>query len=157
MWYTICMKIKILFPIIVLVTAFVVGCNGKPTETPSFIPTPTMSPLETPAANRLENTTEYAIKEESQMDFETATIGGVTLFLLILGLVEAAKQFGITGKGSLVLSIVLGAFFLGLFKALEAQLVPAVAIPWIEVVVYGLGGGLAVSGLYDLAKRLSTR
>ena len=89
------------------------------------------------------------------MGFDEVSIGGVTLFLLILGLVEAAKKFGVSGNGSMVLSLVLGAGFFGLFKANEVGLIPAAAMLWVEIVVYGLGGGLAVTGLYDLGKRLS--
>ncbi len=92
------------------------------------------------------------------MNYQDAAIGGVSLFLLVLGLVEAAKQFGVTGKGSMLLSILLGGALFGMFKASEGALIPADVLPWLEVIVYGLGGGLAVSGLYDFVnKRLPRR
>jgi hypothetical protein len=92
------------------------------------------------------------------MNYQDAAIGGVSLFLLILGIVEAAKQFGVTGKGSLLLSILLGGGLFALYQASVLGLIPADVLPWIEVAVYGLGGGLAVSGLYDFVnKRLPKR
>ena len=86
--------------------------------------------------------------------FDELQIGGVVLYLLILGIVEAAKRFGVKDKGSFALALVLGVFLFGLAKAIELGLVPANALPWIEVTVFGFGGALAVTGLYDLAKRL---
>lgn len=91
------------------------------------------------------------------MGFDEVSIGGVTLFLLILGLVEVAKKLGVSGNGSMILSICLGGAFFGLFKANEAGLIPAQAMLWTEVVVYGLGGGLAATGLYDLSKKLGNK
>jgi hypothetical protein len=88
------------------------------------------------------------------MDLSNIGIGGITLYLFILGIVEAAKKFGVSGNGSLVLSIILGAVLFGLFRANEMGLVPAEVWLWVEVVIFGLGGGLAVSGLYDWTKRL---
>ncbi len=91
------------------------------------------------------------------IDFGTAAVGGVSLVALVLLVVEGAKQLGVTGKASLVLSITLGALLLGLFAAIERGLVPVGAIPWIEVIVYALGGGLTVglgaSGLYEILGR----
>ncbi len=81
------------------------------------------------------------------------TIAGVSLLLLIPGIVECAKGFGVQGKASLGLSVGLGVFFFGLAQAIGGGLVPATWLPWVEVAVYGLAGGLAVSGYYDLAKR----
>lgn len=93
------------------------------------------------------------------MNFQDAAIGGVSLFLLILGLVEAAKKFGIQDKGSTLLSIALGVVLFGFFQASQLGLIPADVLPWIEVLVYGLGGGLAVTGLYDFvnARTLNRR
>ena len=75
------------------------------------------------------------------------------LVLLIPGIVETAKQFGINGKWSLVLSLCLGFFFVALAESINLELIPAVALPWIRVVVMGLGGALAASGYYDLFKK----
>jgi hypothetical protein len=88
------------------------------------------------------------------VDFSQIAIGGVSMILLVLGWVEAAKKLGLEGKWLTVLALVLGTLLAGLWKALSAGLIPAPAVPWIEVAVVGLGGGLAATGLYDLAKRM---
>jgi len=88
------------------------------------------------------------------MGFDDVAIGGITLFLFILGIVEAAKKFGVSGNASMLLSILLGAVLFGVFRADELGLIPDAAMIWIEVIIYGIGGGLSVSGLYDWTKRM---
>jgi hypothetical protein len=85
--------------------------------------------------------------------FDGVLLAGVSVAALILGIVEAAKKFGVTGNGSFALALVLGVALFGLSKAIELGLIPPEALPWIEVAVFGLGGSLAVTGLYDLAKK----
>jgi len=87
------------------------------------------------------------------VDFGGFEIGGLSVLVLVLGIVEACKRFGVTGKASEALAIGLGAFFVGLAKALAAGLLPAWAVVWAEIVVVGLGGGLAATGVYDLVRR----
>jgi hypothetical protein len=84
---------------------------------------------------------------------DKVTIAGISLLLLIPGIVEAAKVFGVKGKASRALSLGLGVLFFGLAQAIGGGLIPAAWLPWIKVVVYGLSGGLAVSGYYDLVRR----
>lgn len=80
-------------------------------------------------------------------------IGGVALAPLILGIVEAAKQFGVNGKGSQVLSLALGVFFVGLYQAMSQSLIPEAYVPYITWGVTSVAGGLAAMGLYDFAKK----
>lgn len=80
-------------------------------------------------------------------------IAGVSLLLLVPGIVEAAKAFGVGGKGSLALALGLGLVFCSLAQAIVVGLVPAAWLPWIEVVVYGLAGSLSLTGYYDLVDR----
>ena len=87
------------------------------------------------------------------MDFKAFEIGGVSVVILVLGIVEASKRFGLKGWGLQALGFGLGFVLVGLSAAIGADLVPAVAVPWIRIVVYGLGGALAANGLYDLAKK----
>jgi hypothetical protein len=145
--------------VIAIVMVMLAGCiDETPTPTVSPLPTPVsplptpVSPLATPVAMGLEGPTDEGGRET--MDFTMVEIGGVTLFLMILGIVEAAKKFGIEGNGSFALALGLGVVFGSLAKAMSLGLVPEAAVPWIEVVVYGLGAGLAVTGLYDFAKRM---
>lgn len=83
-----------------------------------------------------------------------AVINGIPLMVVILGLVEFAKQLGVTGKASLVLSVVLGAAF-GIAYQLSIA-VPVAFADWFAAIVTGLAWGLAASGLYDLGKRYLT-
>jgi hypothetical protein len=84
------------------------------------------------------------------MNFE---IGGIPLLALVPGIVEASKTFGLKGPACQALSITLGTVFIGLGQAIELSLIPIAWLPWITVLVVGLGGGLAVSGYYTLVKR----
>lgn len=85
--------------------------------------------------------------------FDMSMLAEFAMLVLIPGIVETAKKLGIQDRGSLILSLVLGFVFIGLAQAIAENLVPAVAIPWISVVVVGLGGSLAVSGYYDMVKK----
>jgi len=84
-------------------------------------------------------------------------VGGISVAALIFGIVEAAKQFGVTGKWSQALAMVLGFLFIGLAQAISQGLIPAEALPWIELVVTALAGALAANGWYDFGKRVLTR
>jgi hypothetical protein len=72
------------------------------------------------------------------------------ILLMIAGLVELAKRFGVEGRPSLLLSWGLGVVFGGLF--LLQGMYPEISI-WVNLVVYCLTFGLVASGLYDLAQR----
>lgn len=88
------------------------------------------------------------------MDF---AIGGIRLALLIIGIVEAAKEFGLAGKASRVLALCLGIVLSGTAWGLQSGLIPAAAEPYITWVVIAIAGGLAAMGYYDLGKRFSGR
>jgi hypothetical protein len=55
--------------------------------------------------------------------------------------------------GVLLAGVSVAALILGI----ELGLIPPEALPWIEVAVFGVGGSLAVTGLYDLAKKFFGR
>jgi hypothetical protein len=82
--------------------------------------------------------------------FDKVLIAGVPLIVMVLGLVEFSKQLGVKGKGLMVLAMVVGTLFYGTHKA--AEMYPVIA-PWLELVVYGLGGGVAATGIYDLINK----
>lgn len=84
------------------------------------------------------------------MDF---AIGGIAVAGLIFGIVEAAKSFGVEGNGSRALALFLGFFFVGLAYAMQEEIIPVVAIPYIKLVVTALAGALASNGWYDFAKK----
>jgi len=87
------------------------------------------------------------------IDFKDLAIAGVSLIPLVMGWVELSKKLGVKGNWSLVLSVLLGAVFAGLWQAMNTGLIPEAVIPWIKVAIVALGGGLAASGLYDVAQR----
>ena len=84
------------------------------------------------------------------MDYNLA---GVSVVLLVVGIVEAAKRLGIDGKGSFVLALCLGFVFGMLFYVFDAGLIPEPAGVWIRGIVFGISFGLAGTGLYDLGTR----
>lgn len=87
------------------------------------------------------------------MDFDAVVIGGVGVIVLIMGIVEACKTFGVTGKASRALAAGLGFLLIGIASAIQAGKVPAEVVPYIEIVVQGLGGAIAAMGLYDFLKK----
>jgi len=87
--------------------------------------------------------------------FDLSILGEYALLVLIPGIVETAKKFGLQGNWCLGLSLVLGAVFLSLSQGLAQGLVPEAALPWINVVVVGIGGALAASGYYDIFKKFT--
>lgn len=85
------------------------------------------------------------------MDF---LIGGIGVAALIFGIVEAAKAFGVRGKGCQILALGLGFLFVGLSHGISQELIPAPWVPYLEWGVTSLAGALAAIGYYDfLAKR----
>ena len=82
-------------------------------------------------------------------------IAGVAIIPMVLGLVEFAKKLGVNGNASLVLSIVLGFLFSGVVYAVQSGIIPDAAVPYINLVVVALSGGLGAAGLYDLGKKWS--
>ena len=80
-------------------------------------------------------------------------IAGVSVAILIFGIVEAAKEFGVSGKWSRALALGLGVFFVGLTQAISAEMIPVILVPWVELVVIAIAGGLAAMGYYDFGKK----
>ena len=80
-------------------------------------------------------------------------LGSVGVAALIFGIVEAAKEFGLAGKASRVLVLVLGVFFVGLAQANVQGLLSEPAMQWVNLIVTAVAGGLAAMGYYDFSKR----
>ena len=80
-------------------------------------------------------------------------IAGVSVAALVFGIVEAAKEFGVTGKGSRIMVLVLGCLFVGYGYASGQGIIPEAAKVWIDLVVTAVAGGLAAMGYYDHNKR----
>ena len=84
------------------------------------------------------------------MDF---AIAGIGVAALIFGIVEAAKEFGVSGNGNRALALGLGVFFVGLAQVIEQGLIPPEVVVWVELGVTALAGGLAAMGYYDFLKK----
>ena len=80
-------------------------------------------------------------------------IGGIEVMALIFGIVEAAKEFGISGNGSRLLAIVSGFILVGVARAITNGIIPAHIVPYIELIVTALAGSLAAMGYYDFIKK----
>lgn len=91
------------------------------------------------------------------MDFDVTTIaiGGVALVYLLPRLIEFVKVLGLKGKPQIWgAAFGLGILFAGVAAAIEEGLIPPVAMPWVNVVVMALVGGVAACaaiGDYELS------
>ncbi len=83
------------------------------------------------------------------MDLGHFVLNPATLLVLIFGLVEYAKGFGLHGNGLRVTSMALGVALAVAYRLGEAR--PEWA-GWIEIAFFGLAAGLAASGMYDFLK-----
>ena len=92
---------------------------------------------------------------EMGFDFQALAIGGVLIIPLVLGLVEFSKRLGVSGNWSTIEAFALAAAFGMVAHAIETGMMPHAAIPWVQMVVVGLGAGiagLAATGIYDLGR-----
>ena len=80
-------------------------------------------------------------------------IGGIEIAALIFGIVEVAKEFGVQGKKSRVLALILGFFFTGLAYGANQGLFSELWMSWILWIVTALAGALAAMGYYDFLKK----
>lgn len=139
--------------VIAVVVLLVVGCEGPgPTVTVSPLPTPTGMPSPLVGEGGEVVVREMSGEEVSGMPSDVPEIGGFEVVFVIMGIVQLAKQFGVTGKGSLGLALVLGLLLNGLVQALSGEMLPVEAVPWVLLAVRAVGYTLAIPGLYDLIK-----
>ena len=83
--------------------------------------------------------------------FENITVAGIPLLLVVIGLVQYIKGFGLQGDSVRALS---GAVGLVLGLGYQASLgVPTDFAGWFAAVIFGLGLGLVASGVYDAANK----
>ena len=84
------------------------------------------------------------------MDFN---IGGIEVVVLVLGIVEFLKGFGLAGKGSQLTALLLGLFFFGLAEAMAQDLISGDFASYIIVVVRALAASLASTKTATLLSR----
>ena len=83
--------------------------------------------------------------------FETVKVAGIPLLVIVLGLVQYIKGFGVEGNLVKILSMIVG-WGLGIGYQLSIA-VPVNFAGWFSACVFGIGLGLVASGLYDVAKK----
>jgi hypothetical protein len=80
------------------------------------------------------------------MDLGTFTLNPITLALVILGVIEFIKKFGVTGNKLMLISMAVGITFALVYK-LGVLYLPAQA--YIDVAFFGIAAGLGASGIYS--------
>jgi uncharacterized membrane protein HdeD (DUF308 family) len=80
------------------------------------------------------------------MDLGNFTLNPVTLALLILGIVEFIKKFGLTGNKLMLISMAVGIIFAVVYRV--SELIETAQI-YIQVAFFGLAAGLCASGIYN--------
>ena len=80
------------------------------------------------------------------MDLSTFTLNPLTLALLILGIVEFIKKFGLSGNKLMLVSMGVGILFAVVYKFHEVY--PPLE-QYIEIVFFGIAAGLCASGIYS--------
>lgn len=89
------------------------------------------------------------------MDF---AIGSIKVAALVIGIVQAAKGFGLTGKrGKQALALVTSVVLVGISHGITEGLVPSAYIPYITWGVTAIAGGLAAMGWYSFAKKYAMK
>jgi len=79
--------------------------------------------------------------------FQDLTINGLSFLVLVVGIVQASRKLGVSGRWLTALALVLGVALATGYQV--AQVAPAFKL-WFDIFVYGLGGGVAAAGYYDL-------
>ncbi len=80
------------------------------------------------------------------MDLGNFIVNPVTLAILILGVVEFIKKFGLTGNKLMLVSMGIGILFAVAYKARE---ILAPTAQYIDVAFFGIAAGLCASGIYN--------
>ena len=83
-------------------------------------------------------------------DFSTLLANGIPLLVVIFGLVEFIKSYGLKGNWLTGASLFLGLVFGFAYKIAETG-VPATFAGWFVMVVFSLALGLTASGINDFA------
>jgi uncharacterized membrane protein HdeD (DUF308 family) len=80
------------------------------------------------------------------MDLGNFTLNPVTLALLILGIVEFIKKFGVQGNKLMLISMAVGIIFAVIYQV--SELIQPAQV-YIQVAFFGLAAGLCASGIYN--------
>jgi hypothetical protein len=84
------------------------------------------------------------------MDLEKFLVNPATLMVLIFGIVEFTKTFGLKGNVLRIVSLLIGMVLALVFKLRD--LFPAYAI-FVDLFFFSTAAGLAACGIYDFARK----
>jgi len=95
------------------------------------------------------------MRQEWGLPLTIAELAGLVVVVvpIVIGCVQAAKQFGVKGKASFALALGLGLVIGGLVVAASLGILPPWAGIAIVIVLGGLLAGLAATGIYDLQSK----
>jgi hypothetical protein len=79
------------------------------------------------------------------VDLSNFLVNPVTLALIILGVFEFIKKFGVAGNKLMIVSMAVGMIFAIIYKTRDLYLP---AQPYIDVAFFGIACGLGASGIY---------
>jgi hypothetical protein len=85
-------------------------------------------------------------------DLTQLLVGGIPLLVVIFGLVEFSKTFGLSGRWLTLVSLLLGIAF-GVAYKIATEGVPVGFAGWFVMLIFGLALGLITSGFYDFANQ----
>ena len=85
-------------------------------------------------------------------DLSNLLVGGIPLLVVIFGLVEFSKVFGLKDRWLTAFSLFLGLFFGIAYKVADSG-IPSNFSGWFVMIVFGLALGLITSGFYDFADK----
>lgn len=89
-------------------------------------------------------------KSEKNMDIDNFVLNSTTLLVIVFGLVEFIKLFGIQGSVLRIISMLLGVSLAVIFKL--SQVYPS-WYPWIDIASFGIVIGLTASGIYEFINK----
>lgn len=84
------------------------------------------------------------------MDIDNFVLNSTTLLVIVFGLVEFIKLFGIQGSVLRIISMLLGVSLAVIFKL--SQVYPS-WYPWIDIASFGIVIGLTASGIYEFINK----
>ena len=84
------------------------------------------------------------------MDIQNFVVTPTVMLVLVFGIVEFIKAFGVKGNVLRIVALFVGLIIAAVFKLRE--LLPAATL-YIDLVFFTLASGLSASGLYDFLKK----
>jgi len=81
-----------------------------------------------------------------ELDLTNFLVNPVTLALIILGVIEFVKKFGVSGNKLMLISMAVGISFALIYKVRDLYLP---AQQYIDIAFFGIAAGLGASGIYS--------